>query len=159
MSVSQYNLKCYVFIQTLEKIEILDSMLHHTTLYFPSLYTFVVIVVQFEIPFGLAQSVQVMGSFDGWSRGVSMSPEYDGFSTKFSTTLRLKPGRYYTYPLFNSHICMILWILFLMSIYHFRVTIRYREWVLVREGFAFFIIHLTIPRILDPRLVSGPSSE
>lgn len=100
-----------------------------------------------------------MGSFDGWSRGVSMSPEYDGFSTKFSTTLRLKPGRYYTYPLFNSHICMILWILFLMSIYHFRVTIRYREWVLVREGFAFFIIHLTIPRILDPRLVSGPSSE
>ncbi|EXC20647.1 hypothetical protein L484_027204 [Morus notabilis] len=40
------------------------------------------------------QSVQVMGTFDGWSQGESLSPEYTGSYTKFSTTLPLRPGRY-----------------------------------------------------------------
>ncbi|XP_021296427.1 protein PTST, chloroplastic [Herrania umbratica] len=50
-----------------------------------------------EIPLfwcGMAESVQVMGSFDGWSQGEHLSPEYTGSFTKFSTTLLLRPGRY-----------------------------------------------------------------
>lgn len=43
---------------------------------------------------GMAESVQVMGSFDGWSQGEHLSPEYDGSFTKFTTTLMLRPGRY-----------------------------------------------------------------
>ncbi|KAL7231535.1 hypothetical protein ACSBR2_009727 [Camellia fascicularis] len=43
---------------------------------------------------GMAESVQVMGTFDGWSQGEDLSPEYDGYITKFSTTLLLRPGRY-----------------------------------------------------------------
>ncbi|XP_019103519.1 protein PTST, chloroplastic isoform X2 [Beta vulgaris subsp. vulgaris] len=43
---------------------------------------------------GMAESVQVMGSFDGWSQGEHLSPEYTGSYTKFSTTLLLRPGRY-----------------------------------------------------------------
>ncbi|XP_057491612.1 protein PTST, chloroplastic isoform X2 [Actinidia eriantha] len=43
---------------------------------------------------GMAESVQVMGTFDGWSRGEHLSPEYTGSYTKFSTTLLLRPGRY-----------------------------------------------------------------
>ncbi|KAK6927853.1 AMP-activated protein kinase, glycogen-binding domain [Dillenia turbinata] len=43
---------------------------------------------------GMAESVQVMGSFDGWSQGEHLSPEYTGSYTKFSTTLMLRPGRY-----------------------------------------------------------------
>lgn len=40
------------------------------------------------------QSVQVMGSFDGWSQGEHLSPEYNGSYTTFSTTMMLRPGRY-----------------------------------------------------------------
>ncbi|PSS30626.1 Protein PTST like [Actinidia chinensis var. chinensis] len=50
-----------------------------------------------EVPlfwFGMAESVQVMGTFDGWSQGEHLSPEYTGSYTKFSTTLLLRPGRY-----------------------------------------------------------------
>lgn len=50
-----------------------------------------------EVPvfwIGMAESVQVMGSFDGWSHGEHLSPEYTGLYTKFSTTLLLRPGRY-----------------------------------------------------------------
>ncbi|KAK9272014.1 hypothetical protein L1049_002383 [Liquidambar formosana] len=50
-----------------------------------------------EVPLfwcGMAESVQVMGSFDGWSQGEHLSPEYTGSFTKFSTTLLLRPGRY-----------------------------------------------------------------
>ncbi|CAM8897311.1 unnamed protein product [Rhodiola kirilowii] len=43
---------------------------------------------------GMAESVQVMGTFDGWSQGEHLSPEYTGSFTKFSTTLLLRPGRY-----------------------------------------------------------------
>ncbi|GAB2226293.1 hypothetical protein Drorol1_Dr00022095 [Drosera rotundifolia] len=43
---------------------------------------------------GMAENVQVMGSFDGWSQGEHLSPEYTGSYTKFSTTLSLRPGRY-----------------------------------------------------------------
>ncbi|XP_022635111.1 protein PTST, chloroplastic isoform X3 [Vigna radiata var. radiata] len=43
---------------------------------------------------GMAESVQVMGTFDGWSQGEHLSPEYNGSYTKFSTTLLLRPGRY-----------------------------------------------------------------
>ncbi|KAL9355055.1 hypothetical protein Peur_053025 [Populus x canadensis] len=31
-------------------------------------------------------SVQEMGTFDGWSQGENLSPEYDGSFTKFATT-------------------------------------------------------------------------
>ncbi|XP_022143405.1 protein PTST, chloroplastic [Momordica charantia] len=44
--------------------------------------------------YGMAESVQVMGSFDGWSIGEDLSPEYSGAYSKFSTTLKLRPGRY-----------------------------------------------------------------
>ncbi|OWM84987.1 protein PTST, chloroplastic [Punica granatum] len=50
-----------------------------------------------EVPLfwiGMAESVQVMGTFDGWSQGEHLSPEYTGSYTKFSTTLMLRPGRY-----------------------------------------------------------------
>lgn len=50
-----------------------------------------------EVPLfwiGMAESVQVMGTFDGWSQGEHLSPEYTGSFTKFSTTLMLRPGRY-----------------------------------------------------------------
>lgn len=43
---------------------------------------------------GMAESVQVMGTFDGWSQGEHLSPEYTGSYTKFSTMLMLRPGRY-----------------------------------------------------------------
>ncbi|WCJ25227.1 5'-AMP-activated protein kinase-related [Euphorbia peplus] len=43
---------------------------------------------------GMAESVQVMGSFDGWSQGEHLSPEYDGSLAKFTTTLMLRPGRH-----------------------------------------------------------------
>lgn len=43
---------------------------------------------------GMAESVQVMGTFDGWSQGEHLSPDYTGSFTKFSTTLMLRPGRY-----------------------------------------------------------------
>lgn len=54
-------------------------------------------VLSKEIPLfwcGMAENVQVMGSFDGWSRGEDLSPEYTGSFIKFSTTLVLRPGRY-----------------------------------------------------------------
>lgn len=35
-----------------------------------------------------------MGSFDGWSQGEHLSPEYNGSYMHFSTTLFLRPGRY-----------------------------------------------------------------
>ncbi|GFP78840.1 hypothetical protein PHJA_000027500 [Phtheirospermum japonicum] len=35
-----------------------------------------------------------MGSFDGWSEGEHLSPEYTGPYATFSTTLMLRPGRY-----------------------------------------------------------------
>uniref|UniRef100_A0A2P2L114 AMP-activated protein kinase glycogen-binding domain-containing protein n=1 Tax=Rhizophora mucronata TaxID=61149 RepID=A0A2P2L114_RHIMU len=44
--------------------------------------------------YGMAESVHVMGTFDGWSQGEQLSPEYDGSFTKFTTTLMLRPGRY-----------------------------------------------------------------
>ncbi|XP_010528539.1 PREDICTED: protein PTST, chloroplastic [Tarenaya hassleriana] len=44
--------------------------------------------------YGMAESVQIMGTFDGWSQGEDLSPEYTGSYTKFSATLMLRPGRY-----------------------------------------------------------------
>eukprot|EP00271_Cylindrocystis_brebissonii_P008186 TRINITY_DN22193_c0_g1_i1.p1 TRINITY_DN22193_c0_g1~~TRINITY_DN22193_c0_g1_i1.p1 ORF type:complete len:459 (+),score=70.77 TRINITY_DN22193_c0_g1_i1:186-1562(+) len=43
---------------------------------------------------GMAEDVRVMGSFDDWTEGEQMSPETTGTYTKFTTTLRLRPGRY-----------------------------------------------------------------
>ncbi|KAL5697348.1 hypothetical protein ACHQM5_030798 [Ranunculus cassubicifolius] len=43
---------------------------------------------------GMAENVQVMGSFDGWSQGEHLSPEYTGSLMNFSTVLMLRPGRY-----------------------------------------------------------------
>ncbi|CAN6697141.1 unnamed protein product [Malus baccata var. baccata] len=42
----------------------------------------------------MAESVQVMGTFDGWSQGEDLSPEYTASFTTFSTTLMLRPGKY-----------------------------------------------------------------
>ncbi|KAG1334736.1 putative protein PTST, chloroplastic [Cocos nucifera] len=42
----------------------------------------------------MAECVQVMGSFDGWTQGEEMSPEYSGDYARFSTILKLRPGRY-----------------------------------------------------------------
>ncbi|XP_073294083.1 protein PTST, chloroplastic [Primulina huaijiensis] len=50
-----------------------------------------------EVPLfwsGMAESVQVMGSFDGWSQGEHLSPDYTDSYTTFSTTLMLRRGRY-----------------------------------------------------------------
>ncbi|CAN4083121.1 unnamed protein product [Withania somnifera] len=50
-----------------------------------------------EVPLswvGVAESVQVMGSFDGWSQGEHLSPEYIGSYMHFSATLYLRRGRY-----------------------------------------------------------------
>ncbi|CAI5474537.1 unnamed protein product [Closterium sp. Yama58-4] len=50
-----------------------------------------------EVPlvwFGMAEDVKVMGSFDGWTYGEQMSPETTGTMTRFSTVLKLRPGRY-----------------------------------------------------------------
>lgn len=44
--------------------------------------------------YGMAESVQVMGSFDGWSHGEDLSAEYNGSYTRFSTSIMLRPGRY-----------------------------------------------------------------
>ncbi|KAG0586424.1 hypothetical protein KC19_2G089800 [Ceratodon purpureus] len=44
--------------------------------------------------YGMAEDVQVMGSFDGWTRGEQMSPESTGTFTKFTTNIKLRPGRY-----------------------------------------------------------------
>ncbi|KAJ7566465.1 hypothetical protein O6H91_02G104300 [Diphasiastrum complanatum] len=44
--------------------------------------------------YGMAESVQVMGSFDGWTQGKHMSPENTIAHTVFTTTLNLRPGRY-----------------------------------------------------------------
>ncbi|CAI9110571.1 OLC1v1010623C1 [Oldenlandia corymbosa var. corymbosa] len=44
--------------------------------------------------YGMAESVQVMGSFDNWNQGEELSQEYTGYQTQFSTTLMLRPGRY-----------------------------------------------------------------
>ncbi|CAA7405602.1 unnamed protein product [Spirodela intermedia] len=43
---------------------------------------------------GMAESVQVMGSFDGWSQGEDMSQEFTGAYVKFSASMKLRPGRY-----------------------------------------------------------------
>lgn len=54
--------------------------------------------IQFrEVPlvwYGMAEDVKVMGSFDGWIHGEQMSPESTASFTKFSTILKLLPGRY-----------------------------------------------------------------
>lgn len=50
-----------------------------------------------EVPlvwYGMAEDVKVMGSFDGWTYGEQMSPESTGTMTRFSTVLKLRPGRY-----------------------------------------------------------------
>lgn len=64
-----------------------------------------------SIPFSLKwyQSVQVMGTFDGWSQGEHLSPEYTGSFTKFSTTLLLRPGRYFLVWIIK----LLLFLLFL----------------------------------------------
>lgn len=43
---------------------------------------------------GMAESVQIMGSFDGWTVGVDMSAEVTEGFTRFSGCLKLPPGRY-----------------------------------------------------------------
>ncbi|KAF9623317.1 hypothetical protein IFM89_000806 [Coptis chinensis] len=64
-----------------------------------------------EVPlywFGMAESVQVMGSFDGWSEGKQLSPEYTGSFSKFSATLMLRPGSVRCTTIGVAHISPIL---------------------------------------------------
>jgi hypothetical protein len=49
-----------------------------------------------------------MGTFDGWSQGEHLSPEYTGSFTKFSTTLMLRPGRYHSTESLNINVSAIL---------------------------------------------------
>ncbi|CAK9198827.1 unnamed protein product [Sphagnum troendelagicum] len=44
--------------------------------------------------YGMAEDVRVMGSFDGWTYGEQMSPESTGMYTRFTSTVKLRPGRY-----------------------------------------------------------------
>ncbi|XP_024530514.1 protein PTST, chloroplastic-like [Selaginella moellendorffii] len=44
--------------------------------------------------YGVAEDVRVMGSFDGWTEGESLSPEHTGTYAKFSGLLKLRPGNY-----------------------------------------------------------------
>jgi hypothetical protein len=37
---------------------------------------------------------RVMGSFDGWTYGEQMSPESTGMYTRFTSTVKLRPGRW-----------------------------------------------------------------
>lgn len=48
-------------------------------------------------PAGAVQDVKVMGSFDGWTYGEQMSPEATGTMTRFTTVLKVRPGRWVTY--------------------------------------------------------------
>ena len=50
-----------------------------------------------EVPLewhGMAEDVCVMGSFDNWTKGVHLSPEYSGSQNVFRGELLLMPGRY-----------------------------------------------------------------
>lgn len=42
----------------------------------------------------MAEDVRIMGSFDGWTWGVPLSPEEPQAFTTFSATLQLLPGTY-----------------------------------------------------------------
>lgn len=46
--------------------------------------------------FGVAQEVRLMGTFDEWTLGEDLSPEsvLDSVFTRFTATLRLRPGRH-----------------------------------------------------------------
>ncbi|CAK9215645.1 unnamed protein product [Sphagnum troendelagicum] len=44
--------------------------------------------------YGMAEDVRVMGSFDGWTYGEQMSPESTSMYTRFTSTIKLRPGRY-----------------------------------------------------------------
>ena len=43
---------------------------------------------------GMAEDVRVMGSFDGWTHGMPLTPEERASYTTFSATLQLLPGTY-----------------------------------------------------------------
>jgi hypothetical protein len=43
--------------------------------------------------YGMAEDVRVMGSFDGWTYGEQMSPESTSMYTRFTSTIKLRPGR------------------------------------------------------------------
>jgi hypothetical protein len=43
--------------------------------------------------YGMAEDVRVMGSFDGWTYGEQMCPESTGMDTRFTSTVKLRPGR------------------------------------------------------------------
>ena len=65
------------------------------------------------------QSVQVMGTFDGWIQGEQLSPEYTGSYTKFSTTLLLRPGRYHSIDSIDL-VEFLFFCFYLSSIFFFR---------------------------------------
>lgn len=63
-----------------------------------------------------------MGSFDGWSQGEHLSPEYTGSFTKFSTTLMLRPGRYHYHMQPNNIFLLLLFVggVIVRTMYNFR---------------------------------------
>lgn len=78
-----------------------------------------------------------MGSFDGWSEGEHLSPEYTGSYTMFSTTLMLTPGRFLSvHLLWRLVIYLYYSTSLILSIISYRYEIKFlvdREWKLSPE--------------------------
>ena len=57
--------------------------------------------------YGIAQQVQLMGSFDSWTQGFTLSADdiHDGTFTKFQATLSLPPVRCFFTSYFRHGIC------------------------------------------------------
>ena len=80
-----------------------------------------------EVPivwYGIAQQVRLMGDFDGWTQGFSLSANdiHDGTFTKFQATLSLPPVCFSTMcdlcDCFTSYTCSIAVFLVSWTCFH-----------------------------------------
>lgn len=71
-----------------------------------------------------------MGSFDGWSEGEHLSPEYTGSYTMFSTTLMLTPGRFLSVHLLRL---LFLYLFYSTSLIYIYNIIQVRNQILGRR--------------------------
>lgn len=71
-----------------------------------------------------------MGSFDGWSEGEHLSPEYTGSYTMFSTTLMLTPGRFLSVHLLRL---LLLYLFYSTSLIYIYNIIQVRNQILGRQ--------------------------
>lgn len=71
-----------------------------------------------------------MGSFDGWSEGEHLSPEYTGSYTMFSTTLMLTPGRFLSVHLLRL---LLLYLFYSTSLIYIYNIIQVRNQILGRR--------------------------